>query len=131
MDSEASPGFFQTAETLSSPVEAFFLSPHSISHHLTHHLYPSVPFYNLRAARQLLEANPAFLSSPYFGRTETSSVSALWKLSDPVVFERTGWNFAPSPRQRFRGVLVVEAAPAGPTAIGIGAQETAQADSRN
>ena len=37
----------QTRTYLIHPVLSFFFAPKQVSYHLEHHLYPSVPFYNL------------------------------------------------------------------------------------
>lgn len=37
----------QTRNILCSPLEAFFFGPHNIRYHLDHHLFPTVPQYNL------------------------------------------------------------------------------------
>lgn len=44
----------QTRDILSTPIEAFFFGPHNIRYHLSHHLYPSVPQYNLPQLRERL-----------------------------------------------------------------------------
>lgn len=42
-----------------SRLEAFFLGPHHVlEHHFEHHAWPSIPFYNLPAARRLDEITP-------------------------------------------------------------------------
>lgn len=40
--------FNGTRNTMAGPIETFLFSPHDVNMHLTHHLFPSVPFYNLR-----------------------------------------------------------------------------------
>ena len=40
----------------------FFLVPHSANYHLLHHLYPSVPFYNLKKLHRSLMKNPVYSS---------------------------------------------------------------------
>lgn len=45
-----------TRNTVASAAETFLLSPHGVNFHLTHHLFPSVPFYNLaKLHRRLME----------------------------------------------------------------------------
>lgn len=40
--------------------ERAFLAPHSVNYHLDHHLYPSVPFYNLAKLHKLLLENKQY-----------------------------------------------------------------------
>jgi fatty acid desaturase len=44
----------QTRTYLINPILAFFFSPKQVNYHLEHHLYPSVPFYNLPRLHQVL-----------------------------------------------------------------------------
>jgi fatty acid desaturase len=43
----------------SYPIERFFLSPMHMNLHATHHLWPSVPYYNLPRAERAMRALPA------------------------------------------------------------------------
>lgn len=52
--------FNQTRDVLCSPVEAFLFGPHNIRYHLSHHLYPSVPQYNLPRLHEKLLQQPDF-----------------------------------------------------------------------
>ena len=52
--------------------ERAFIAPHNVGHHLDHHLYPSVPFYNLPKLHTLLMKDPeyrarAHRNDNYFG----------------------------------------------------------------
>jgi fatty acid desaturase len=40
--------------------ERAIFAPHNVNFHLEHHLYPSVPFYNLPALHHVAMRNPAF-----------------------------------------------------------------------
>ena len=42
------------------PIEAFLLSPHNVNYHLSHHLHPSVPFFNLDKLHLVLMQEPRF-----------------------------------------------------------------------
>lgn len=42
------------ARTVINPVQTYFFAPHRVYYHIEHHLYPSVPFYNLKKVHQLL-----------------------------------------------------------------------------
>lgn len=43
-----------TRNVIVGPIAAFFLAPHNVNYHLTHHLYPSVPCYNLARVHDAL-----------------------------------------------------------------------------
>lgn len=45
--------------------ETIFLAPHHVNYHLDHHLYPSVPFYNLPKLHALLMADPEYRSTAH------------------------------------------------------------------
>lgn len=62
--------------------EKFFFVPHNGEYHLDHHLYPSVPFYNLPALHVALESVAAYRekawnSDGYLSRKSTSVLSDL------------------------------------------------------
>jgi fatty acid desaturase len=52
--------FNQTRNIHCSPLEAFIFGPHNIRYHLTHHLHPSVPQYNLPALHKALMQDPEY-----------------------------------------------------------------------
>ena len=49
-----------TRTTIVGPIERFVFAPHNVSFHADHHMFPSVPFYRLRALHEKLMANPAY-----------------------------------------------------------------------
>lgn len=48
--------------------ERWFFAPHGIGYHLDHHLYPSVPFYNLPELHALLLADPEYAKRAHITR---------------------------------------------------------------
>lgn len=44
----------ENTRTLIHPTQAFFFGPHNVNYHLEHHLYPSIPWYRLPEAHELL-----------------------------------------------------------------------------
>lgn len=67
------PGNDRTRNVISSPIERFFVAPLNVNHHLTHHIYPAVPWYHLPELTALITANPEFrrlapISPNYLGR---------------------------------------------------------------
>ncbi|MES3038586.1 MAG: fatty acid desaturase family protein [Bdellovibrionota bacterium] len=62
---------------ITSGFEAFFLGPHNVNYHLDHHIFPSVPFYNLPSLHQKLKQHDeyrthAHLNTSYIWPTENS-----------------------------------------------------------
>lgn len=57
--------FNQTRNVLSSGLEAFFFGPHNIRYHLDHHLFPTVPQYNLPQLHAYLMTFPDYARSAH------------------------------------------------------------------
>ena len=76
-------GGFETRTVVPGPFERFFLSPVNISYHTEHHLYPSVPYYNLVSLHSKLMKSPAFKRKVHLTRGYTTGlISEL--LSNPA-----------------------------------------------
>ncbi len=54
--------------------ERAFFAPHNVNYHLDHHLYPSVPFYNLPKLHALLLANPQYRENAHITRGYSTGV---------------------------------------------------------
>lgn len=54
--------------------ERAFLAPHNVNYHLDHHLYPSVPFYNLPKLHALLLTNAQYRSDAHITRGYSTGV---------------------------------------------------------
>jgi fatty acid desaturase len=67
-----------TRDVLAGWLEGFFLAPHNVHFHLTHHEYPHIPFYHLPKAHKHLcligEFKDAHINRAY-----------LWPFSDSVL----------------------------------------------
>lgn len=66
-------GMGYTRNVEGSVLEKLLISPMNVGHHLTHHIFPGVPWYNLPALTALLHADPefrvvAYISPSYLGR---------------------------------------------------------------
>ena len=48
------PAIFRTAEIVNSPFDSIFVATRGVNYHLTHHLFPSVPFYRLKTLQREL-----------------------------------------------------------------------------
>jgi fatty acid desaturase len=55
--------FGKTRTTLPTLFDRLFLVPKNVGYHLEHHLYPSVPFYNLPKLHKILMEQPIYRSS--------------------------------------------------------------------
>ncbi len=47
------------SRTVINPFEAFFFAPHNVNYHIEHHVYPSIPYYNLPKVHALLKERGA------------------------------------------------------------------------
>ncbi len=43
------------ARTIINPLQTFFFAPNNVNYHIEHHVYPSIPWYNLPAAHSLMK----------------------------------------------------------------------------
>ncbi|HEV2371162.1 MAG TPA: fatty acid desaturase family protein [Streptosporangiaceae bacterium] len=66
-DLEDGPGGTRTVTA--GPIERFLFSPCRINYHLAHHLYPSVPCYNLNLLHRRLMENPGISSRAHISRS--------------------------------------------------------------
>lgn len=66
-------------------LERIFIASQSVYYHLDHHLYPSVPYYNLRKLHQTLMKNPEYAANAANSRSYlgSNSNSVLSELSQP------------------------------------------------
>jgi fatty acid desaturase len=62
---------------LSNPVERLFLAPMNMNYHITHHLWPSIPYYNLPEADAEVRGRPAALREGLSWRR--TYVGYLWR----------------------------------------------------
>ncbi len=54
-------------------LERFFIVPHGINYHIEHHIYPSVPYYNLPKLREVLMTIPVYAE----GSHQTDTILGL------------------------------------------------------
>ncbi len=71
-----------TRNVITHPAESFFFGPHNLNYHLDHHLFPTVPAYNLKKLNKALMTNPnykkhAFQNSSYILPSNHSVLSNL------------------------------------------------------
>lgn len=57
LPTEGSKNISQSRSTEPSFTEKILIAPYNVSHHLEHHLFPSVPYYNLPKVKKLLQRN--------------------------------------------------------------------------
>jgi fatty acid desaturase len=69
-----------TREVLCGPIEMWLLAPHGINYHISHHFYPSVPYFNLKKLNAYMMEIPEFKSGAHIN---TSYVlprkKAVWR----------------------------------------------------
>ena len=66
--------------------ERWFFCPHNINFHAEHHLYPSVPYYNLPALSEVLVANEKFSSEAHRTRGYvTGLLREVWLKTKPTL----------------------------------------------
>ena len=53
--------FNGTRNVISGPIETFMFGPHNVRYHLVHHLFPTVPQYNLKKLHEeLMKKSPLY-----------------------------------------------------------------------
>jgi len=62
--------YMLTTRTIINPFQAYFFHPHKANYHIEHHLYPNVPYYNLRKLHSVIknggEYNTTNVYNSYF-----------------------------------------------------------------
>jgi len=69
-----------TRTVIPHPIERFFIAPHGVNFHLEHHLFPSVPGYNLSKLHRHLMTDPQFSSLAHVTRSYVGLVAELMRL---------------------------------------------------
>ncbi len=73
------PAFAETRTTIAKWWEAALFLPHNIGYHIEHHLYPSVPFYNLPALHRELMKDTRFRARAAVSHSFWASMQAVTK----------------------------------------------------
>ncbi len=63
---------------LSNPLERWFLAPMNMNYHAAHHLWPSIPYYNLPIADREIRGLPDAAGLECAGRTSCTSLASGW-----------------------------------------------------
>lgn len=78
-----------TRTVISNWLESFWLAPCNVHYHIEHHLFPSVPFYNLPKLHRLLMEDPVFQKQAHLSKTylgwNTGVIRELTTLSEDMV----------------------------------------------
>lgn len=79
----------ETRNVTSGSIESFFFSPHDLNYHLLHHLFPTIPCYNLKKLNKKFLQNSmyqelAFHNDSYILQSEHSVFSDLTASSSAV-----------------------------------------------
>ncbi|HEY5311520.1 MAG TPA: fatty acid desaturase family protein [Pirellulales bacterium] len=72
-----------TRTVIPSPWERFFISPLNINYHLEHHMFPSVPSWNLGRLHDLLMQDPLFHSRAHVTRSYFGKAGLIAELVQP------------------------------------------------
>lgn len=67
-----------TRNILAHPLETFFFSPHNVNYHLAHHMYPSVPQYNLKALHEDFCNHPAYRDLAHNNSSFFVTENSVW-----------------------------------------------------
>lgn len=59
-------------------IEGFLLSPHNVNFHLTHHLFPGVPCYNLKALHRELMSHSTYARLAHINQSFLFGPSSVW-----------------------------------------------------
>lgn len=68
-----------TRNILAHPVETFFFSPHNVNYHLAHHMYPSVPYYNLKSLHEDFCKHPVYRDLAHNNSSFFISANSVWR----------------------------------------------------
>ena len=74
-----------SSRNFAGPVwERLLLAPHSVGHHLDHHLFPSVPFYNLHRLNRVLMTDIRYAKEAHQNDRLISSApsSVMWDVTE-------------------------------------------------
>jgi fatty acid desaturase len=81
--------FRQTRTTYANWIERIFIAPKNIGYHLDHHLYPSVPFYNLPALHEELLKTDEFRKQAHLTRGYVQVLRECLSAGSPASAERS------------------------------------------
>ena len=65
----SNPSEYKTRTVLTSFFDILLLSPHYVNFHGEHHLFPQVPFYNLKKLHYLLSSHPVYKGKLYYTKS--------------------------------------------------------------
>ncbi|HEX7674586.1 MAG TPA: fatty acid desaturase family protein [Bdellovibrio sp.] len=82
-----------TRNVMSGPVQSFLFGPHNVRLHLAHHMFPTVPQYNLGRLHQILMDHPTYAK---YSHNNTSYIF----FGNSVVKNLREEGYTPSPEQK-------------------------------
>lgn len=68
-----------TRNILAHPFETFFFSPHNVNYHLAHHMFPSVPHYNLKSLHKDFCENPTYRDLSHTNTSFFITENSVWR----------------------------------------------------
>jgi fatty acid desaturase len=75
---EATDDGYVTHEVRGSALERFFIAPLNANYHLTHHLFPAIPFHRLPQVHRRLLQSAAFRDQPGLFSSYLGSTDSVW-----------------------------------------------------
>ncbi len=84
-DDAGIPDVLLTREVLPSWFDRFFVATRAVNYHLTHHLFPAVPFYNLGRLQRLASHSAAYRASAHVTRGYHRFLIELFTKRRPAV----------------------------------------------
>lgn len=68
-----------TRNILAGTIGTFFFSPHGVNYHLAHHLFPSVPHYNLKSLHQSLNTQAIYREHAHNNDSFILKKNSVWR----------------------------------------------------
>lgn len=73
----------QSRNVRGSRLQNFFFGPHQVNFHLDHHLFPSVPFYNLPELNKVLQTHKSYREQGHFTTQYVGKNSVVSEVTKP------------------------------------------------
>jgi fatty acid desaturase len=79
----------EKSRTVTAPaLEQLFLAPANISYHNEHHLFPNVPYYNLKRLHKRLMKNPDYKARGRVCKSYWGVIRECWQFTGRKIYEK-------------------------------------------